>query len=83
MEKNYTKTEKMLNETFNVENTQTLLETDEDKFATEVNVNNSDTYNLRIKAPEGFLIGKITRTKTGCLVEYINKEKYNLLNHKQ
>lgn len=64
---------KKYNKIANIEN---FMESDEDKFATEINLNK-----LHIKAPEGFFIGKITNTATGYLVEYIDKKTYNFMYH--
>lgn len=54
-----------------------FLEYDESKFATEVQVNG-----FTVKAQDGFLIGKITHTKYGYLVEYVNKKEWEMLKNK-
>ena len=42
---------------------------DDDKLATEVTI-----MGKRILPPDGFLVGKITQTDNGMLVEYVNKK---------
>lgn len=45
---------------------------DDDKLATEVTI-----MDKKILPPDGYLVGKITQTDNGMLVEYVNKERYS------
>lgn len=45
-----------------------LFNSDEDKLATEIHIDN-----LCVKAPSGYMIGNVTPTGNGYLVEYVKK----------
>lgn len=57
-----------LKENMNDKCNELLFNSDEDKLATEIHVDN-----LCVKAPSGYMIGNVTPTDKGYLIEYVKK----------